>query len=77
MLRREGNADSRCRRLKEMQDAIAKRKEARQFVIQEKRRVSELHDVRDDVNPTGAMNRTKYVVQHTKMRLAFNTTPWS
>lgn len=41
MLRREGQFDSRCRRLKEMQDAIARRKEARKFVIEEKKAVSD------------------------------------
>ena len=40
MLRREGKVDSRTRRQKEIQDAIARRKEARQFVIEEKKRVS-------------------------------------
>lgn len=40
MLRREEKVDSRTRRLKEIQASIARKKEARQFVIQEKQRVS-------------------------------------
>lgn len=43
LLRREEKVDSRTRRLKEIQAAIARKKEARQFVIQEKQRVSAGH----------------------------------
>lgn len=39
MIRHEGKVDCRTRRLKEIQEAIARKKEARMFIIQEKKRV--------------------------------------
>lgn len=41
LLRREEKVDSRCRRLQEIREAIARKKQARNFIIQEKLRVSE------------------------------------
>ena len=60
LLRREEKVDSRGRRLKEIQAAIARKKEARQFVIQEKQRVSEVFGVPGVLHNLGRIRGTAY-----------------